>query len=65
MKIRVTDDKEHVTIIRAALRENEGYCPCVNKSKGQIKYLCPCEDFREKTPVGQKCHCGLYIKDEM
>jgi len=64
MKIHVVDDKEHVAVIRAALRENENYCPCVKNSKGQIKYLCPCEDFREKTPVGQKCHCGLYIKDE-
>ena len=65
MKIRVVDDKEHVAIIREALKKNEGYCPCVSKSKGQVKYLCPCEDFRNDTVVGAKCHCGLYIKDEL
>ena len=65
MKIRVTEDKQHAAIIREELRKNEGYCPCVYQSKGQVKYLCPCEEFRTKTPVGEKCYCGLYIKDEM
>ena len=65
MKIRVVEDKEHVAIIRKGLRDNDGYCPCIYQSKGQVKYLCPCEDFREKTPVGEKCHCGLYIKEEL
>ena len=65
MKIHVVEDKEHVQIIRKGLKDNEGYCPCVYQSRGKIEYLCPCKDFREKTPVGGKCHCGLYIKDEM
>ena len=65
MKIHVVEDKEHVAIIREALKKNEGYCPCIYQSKGKVEYLCPCEDFRTKTPVGKKCHCGLYIKDEM
>ena len=65
MKIHVVDDKEHANIIRKGLKDNDGYCPCVYQSKGKIEYLCPCEQFRTKTPVGEKCHCGLYIKDEM
>ena len=65
MKIHVTDDKEHAAIIRQGLRDNEGYCPCVYKSKGRTEYLCPCEEFRTKTQVGEKCHCGLFIKEEM
>lgn len=65
MKIHVVDDKEHVAIIRKGLRDNDGYCPCVYQSKGRIEYLCPCKDFREKAQVGEKCHCGLYIKDEI
>lgn len=65
MKVHVVPDKEHVMTIRKALRDNDGYCPCIYQSKGKVEYLCPCEDFRTKTPVGKKCHCGLYIKDEM
>ena len=65
MKIHVVDDKEHAAIIRKGLRDNEGYCPCVYQSKGKIDYLCLCKDFRENAKVGEKCHCGLYIKDEM
>ena len=65
MKIRVVEDKEHVAIIRAALRENDGYCPCVYQSKGKPEYKCICRDFIENVQAGQTCHCGLYIKDEL
>jgi len=64
MKIHVTEDKELITAIRAGLKENDGYCPCVFESRGKEKYKCLCENFRLYTPVGQACHCGLYIKDE-
>ena len=65
MKVHINPDKEIVAMIRQGLKDNEGYCPCVYQSKGKIEYLCPCENFRLKTPVGEKCHCGLYIKDEL
>ena len=64
MKIHVVEDPELVPMIRAALKENDGYCPCIHNSKGQEKYKCICEDFRKNVPVGGTCHCGLYIKDE-
>lgn len=65
MKLHVNPDKEIVDMIRARLKENEGYCPCVFESLGKEKYRCLCEDFRLNTQVGELCHCGLYIKDEM
>ena len=65
MRIHINEDKEIVAAIRAGLRENDGYCPCVLNSKGNEDYKCICKEMREQVPVGQTCHCGLYIKDEM
>ena len=65
MKVHINSNKELVQMIRTELKNNDGYCPCVLNSKGQEKYKCLCEDFRFNTPVGETCHCGLYIKDEM
>ena len=64
MKAHINSNKELVQMIRTELKNNDGYCPCVLNSKGQEKYKCMCEEFRLHTPVGQPCHCGLYIKDE-
>ena len=65
VKIELNPIAEIVAEVRKAVADNDGYCPCIYQSKGKVEYLCPCEDFRTKTPVGKKCHCGLYIKDEM
>ena len=64
MKIHINTDKELVQTIREGLRKNDGYCPCVLNSKGKEEYRCICKEMREQVPVGQACHCGLYIKDE-
>lgn len=65
MKIHVSDNKEIVEVIREALRQNDGYCPCVYESKGKEEYRCPCQRFREEAYIGDTCHCGLYVKDEL
>ena len=65
MRLHVTEDKELAAVIRQGLKENDGYCPCVYQSKDKPEYKCICEEMRERVPVGQACHCGLYIKDEM
>lgn len=65
MRLHVNTDKELVQTIREGLRENDGYCPCVLNSKGNEDYRCICKEMREQVPVGQTCHCGLYVKDEM
>lgn len=64
MKVHVTSNEELKQLIRHGLKDNDGYCPCVVNSKGHEQYKCMCEDFLNNVPVGQSCHCGLYIKDE-
>ena len=59
MKIYVSEDEEHVAEIRAALKENGGYCPCRLIKAPETK--CPCQEFRAQTSPGM-CHCGLYYK---
>ena len=64
MRAHMTNDIELKNVIRKELAANDWYCPCVVNSKGKPEYKCMCEDFRINIPVGQPCHCGLYIKDE-
>lgn len=65
MKVHVNPDKELTATVRQALKENEGYCPCIFESKGKPEYKCMCQDFLTNIGVGETCHCGLYIKDEL
>ena len=65
MKIHITSDEELKNTILNGLKENSWYCPCILNSKGQEDYRCICRDMRENVQVGESCHCGLYIKDEM
>lgn len=59
MKIRENEDKNHVKMIREALADNDGYCPCSIVKNDDTK--CMCKEFREQHTPG-KCHCGLYEK---
>lgn len=61
MKIKVSDNKHHVALIRQKLKENDGYCPCMLTRSEDTK--CMCKSFREQQEEGE-CHCGLYIKVE-
>lgn len=63
MKIKVYADKETEKIIRQAMKEAEGHCPCVFALARNEDTKCMCKEFRE-APVGTVCHCGLYIKTE-
>lgn len=58
MTIRLNEDAEYVAKIRAALKANDGYCPCVLQKTPDTK--CMCKEFREME--SGMCHCGLYIK---
>ena len=58
MTIRLNEDAEYVAKIRAALKANDGYCPCVLQKTSDTK--CMCKEFREME--SGTCHCGLYIK---
>lgn len=63
MKIKATNDVVLAQAIRAKLKENGGYCPCVNPAFHNEDTKCMCKAFRE-APAGETCHCGLYIKVE-
>jgi len=61
MKIVLNKDKEKVALIRQALKENQGYCPCAIIKSDDTE--CMCKEFREQTTPGL-CHCELYEKIE-
>lgn len=45
--------------IAAAVKANDGYCPCMRERSPDTK--CMCKAFREQEESGI-CHCGLYKK---
>lgn len=47
--------------IAAAVKANDGYCPCRRIKNEDTK--CMCKEFREGG-LGE-CHCGLYEKTEI
>jgi ferredoxin-thioredoxin reductase catalytic subunit len=59
LKIVVNTDQELVDNVRAMLKLNNGYCPCVTVRNKDTK--CMCKNFREQEFEGE-CHCGLYVK---
>lgn len=61
MTIKTNPNREIVDSVRAALKENGGYCPCSLVKDEDHK--CMCKDFIEQG-LGP-CHCGLYIKVEV
>ena len=58
MGIRVSENQDLVTNIRAKLKDNGGFCPCRLEQNDDTK--CPCKEFREQE--SGECHCGVYIK---
>lgn len=50
LQIFVTQDKEHEEKIRAALKNNDGYCPC---KLGKLQEnICQCEEFLNQDSEG-------------
>lgn len=60
MKIEINNDKDVVAEVRAALKNNDGYCPCQLEKNDRTK--CICKNFLEGEE--EWCHCGLYRKVE-
>ena len=60
MLIQMISDKEEAARIRAAIKANDGYCPCQLERSERTK--CMCLNFLESKD--KKCHCGLYYKTE-
>ena len=64
MAIHLNEDKEMVNMIRAGLKEKDGYCPCRMEKTEDNK--CMCTEFREQIADPNFkgfCHCMLYYKD--
>lgn len=45
----------------AAVKTNDGYCPCMTYKAPETK--CMCKDFRDQETPGP-CHCGRFEKVE-
>ena len=59
LKIIKNPDEEMFKEVQAAVKANDGYCPCRLERTPETK--CPCLEFREQTTEGECC-CGAYIK---
>lgn len=62
MKIHVNRDpdmQDVVAAVRAALKENDGYCPCRTERSEDTR--CMCKEFLQQE--SGVCHCGLYVKE--
>jgi hypothetical protein len=59
LKIIKNPDKEIYEKMSKAVKENNGYCPCLILQDESTK--CICNDFKEQNVVGP-CHCNRYIK---
>lgn len=55
IKIEKMPDSEEIA---QAVKNNEGYCPCMRQKTPDTK--CMCKAFREQAEG--VCHCGLYKK---
>lgn len=58
MRIRRLPNTDDIV---AAVKANDGYCPCRRIKNEDTK--CMCKEFREGG-LGE-CHCGLYEKTEI
>lgn len=59
MKIIENQNTEVFKRISEAVKENDGYCPCMVFKNEDTR--CMCKEFREQTKSGP-CRCGRYIK---
>lgn len=57
--IEKNPDLEEYEKITKAVKDNDGYCPCLIEKNNDTK--CICKDFKEQDFEGF-CHCGRYLK---
>lgn len=57
-KMILNPDKEERRRVAMAVKENDGYCPCLLERNEDTK--CPCKAKREQGI----CICGLYVEVE-
>ena len=59
LKIVKNPDDNVYQEITQAVKDNDGYCPCMINKTADTK--CPCKEFRKQDFEGE-CHCGRYLK---
>lgn len=59
LKIIKNPDKSIYDEVTQAVKDNNGYCPCMIDKTNDTK--CICKSFREQQTTGE-CHCGRYVK---
>ena len=59
LKIVKNPDDSVYQEITQAVKDNDGYYPCMINKTADTK--CPCKEFREQDFEGE-CHCGRYLK---
>jgi hypothetical protein len=57
--IKKNSNIEEYEKITQAVKDNNGYCPCLIEMNENTK--CICKDFKEQDFEGS-CHCGRYLK---
>ena len=65
MKVRKNADSTVAAEIQAAIKENDGYCPCRVIKTPDTK--CMCKEFRDQIEDPEfegYCHCELYYKSK-
>lgn len=65
MKVRKNADSKFVAEIQAAIKANDGYCPCRVIKTPDTK--CMCKEFRDQIEDPEfegYCHCELYHKSK-
>ena len=61
MNLKIIENPDRETFVKTtvALKNNNGYCPCLIDRTENSK--CICIDFKFQSTTG-KCHCGRYVK---
>lgn len=59
MKIIKNPDLDIYNKVTKAVKDNDGYCPCMLVKNTDTK--CICKAFIEQKELGE-CHCGRYVK---
>jgi hypothetical protein len=59
LKIIPNPNKQKYDEMTQAVKDNNGYCPCLLEASDDT--LCICKEFKEQNVEGE-CHCGRYVK---
>lgn len=62
LKIIKNPDKNKYNKVTEAVKNADGYCPCMLQRTPETK--CICKEFKDQAEVGE-CHCGRYLKIEV